>query len=121
MARISIKTAIISRNKPLANSDKNMAIKVPRGITIIIAHNVVKYVPHTRGMTPNLREVKSGVHCVPVKNSIIETSLKNGIEPTNIIMNTPRVMREEQTAHKKKNLLRISSFIIIYFFKHKRQ
>ena len=48
----------------------------PRGSATISAIAVVKSVPATSGRMPNFGSAKSGVHCLSVKNSFNETSLK---------------------------------------------
>ena len=49
----------------------------PTGNATRIAMNEVSKVPDNNGRIPKCFSAKSGVHCVSVKKSIIETSLKN--------------------------------------------
>jgi hypothetical protein len=75
----------------------------PIGNATAIAIKDVRNVPESNGSIPYLFLVKRGVHSVSVKNSKIETSLKNlkaSIASTRII---PTVVRIVIRALKSKN------------------
>ena len=59
-----------------AYSLKYIAIVSPAGRDTLIAIIVVNNVPIIRGRIPKCWLAKRGVHCVSVKKSIIDTSLK---------------------------------------------
>src|SRR5687768_7964797 len=76
-----------------------MALNSPIGRATAIAMVETSTVPATSGRTPNRRLAKSGVHSVPVRNSTMDTSLRNPKVSTASTMMMPAVVKTDNVAH----------------------
>ena len=76
-----------------------------------IAMNEVSKVPDSKGRIPKCFSVKSGVHCVSVKKSKMETSLEKRTVSTDNTRIIPKVTAMVIRALDKSDFSMINSFI----------
>src|SRR3990172_12631595 len=79
-----------------------MALTRRMGSATATAMAVVRNVPANKGRTPKCFSVKSGVHWVSVRKSIMETSLKNSKVSKKSTATIPKVIKTEKRGPKKK-------------------
>lgn len=102
--------------KPLgAYSLRYMAIVNPNGNATNIAITVISNVPVSSGKIPKCLSAKSGVHCVSVRKSQTDTSLKKENDCESKTQIIPMVVRRVIAAQANKNPSIIFSFFNVLF------
>ena len=104
-ARTSRAGFTVARRASGAYSLRYMAVNIPSGKATAIAIPAISTVAESSGRAPKLLLAKSGLHSVPVKNSMMDTSPKNGTASTSKMTTMPTVVTTESTAHKNKNAM----------------
>jgi hypothetical protein len=94
-----------------------MAIDKPVGKAIKIAMEVVKRVPEISGNIPKCFSEKSGVHCVSVKKSFMETFEKKLDDSDSRTQSIPIVVSTLIAAHNINIVSIIFSFLFIMSYR----
>ena len=88
----------------------------PMGRATAMAMAVVSSVPVSKGRIPNCLRANSGVHCLAVRNSTIDTSRKKAIDSESSTQMMPAVINTVMAAdnHKKPSIIFSDSLKVLF-------